>query len=117
MSEATLTDTGLVEVRISAPNRAIADQIAQALIAERLAGCVQVLPGITSTYIWDGEVRSHEELLILAKTRASAFERICARVGSIHPDETPEILAVPVTHASAAYAVWLATTLYGQDSF
>jgi periplasmic divalent cation tolerance protein len=115
MSEAGLLDPGLVEVRISAPTRAVADQRARTLVAERLAGCVQVIPGLTSTYFWDGEVRTEEELLVLAKTRAATFERICERVGAIHPEDTPEILAVPVTHASAAYAVWLAETLSRPD--
>lgn len=113
MAEESLRETGLVEVRITAPDQAVAEHLADTLIAERLAACVQIIPGVISTYTWDGEVQRHEECLLLAKTRALSFERICERVGALHPDETPEILAVPVTDASAAYAVWLATALAG----
>lgn len=97
---------GLVEVRIAAPSDDAA-RIAEVLVTERLAACAQVLPGATSTFRWDGRVTTAAEHLVLAKTHRSHFDRICERVGEIHPYQTPEIIAVPIVESSAAYAVWL----------
>ena len=100
------TDHGILEVRITAPAEDAA-VIARLLVTERLAACAQVLPGLTSTFRWGGEVVTAEEHLVLAKSHRGRFDRICERVGQIHPYETPEIIAVPILDASAAYAAWL----------
>ena len=105
---------GLVEVRIAAPAGEAA-RIAEVLVAERLAACAQVLPGMTSTFRWGGEVTSAEEVLVLAKTHRRHFDRICERVGEVHPYETPEIIALPIVESSAAYAVWLLAEVGGGD--
>lgn len=97
---------GLLEVRIAVPAKD-APRIARLLVEERLAACAQVVPGVTSTFRWDGEVTTAEEQLVLAKTHRSRFEEILDRVGEAHPYETPEIIAVPIVEASAAYAAWL----------
>lgn len=97
---------GILEVRIAAPAED-ASRIAELLVTERLAACAQVLPAMTSTYRWGGEVVTSDEHLVLAKSHRGRFDRICERVGEIHPYETPEIIAVPVIDASAAYAAWL----------
>jgi uncharacterized protein involved in tolerance to divalent cations len=65
------------------------------------------MPQMTSTYRWDGEVVTSDEHLVLAKSHRGRFDRICERVGEVHPYETPEIIAVPIIDASAAYAAWL----------
>ena len=100
------TNRGLREVRTAAP-AADAPRLATLLVEERLAACAQVLPGVTSTFRWDGAVITEQEHLVLAKTHRSRFDRICERVGAAHPYETPEIIAVPIVEASAAYAAWL----------
>ncbi|MFC7490275.1 MULTISPECIES: divalent-cation tolerance protein CutA [unclassified Knoellia] len=100
------TDHGILEVRITAPPEDAA-RIARLLVTERLAACAQVLPGITSTFRWDGELVTAEEHLVLAKSHRGRFDRICERIGEVHPYETPEIIAVPILDASAAYAAWL----------
>lgn len=96
----------LLEVRIAVP-AAHADRIARLLVEERLAACAQVLPAMTSTFRWGGKVTTTEEHLVLAKTHRSRFDAILDRVGDAHPYETPEIIAVPIVEASAAYAAWL----------
>lgn len=106
------SDHGILEVRIAAPAEHAA-HIAELLVTERLAACAQVLPGMTSTYRWDGEVVSAAEHLVLAKSHRGRFDRICERVGEIHPYETPEIIAVPIIDASAAYAAWLLNEIGG----
>lgn len=104
----------LVEVRVSAPDADTAAALARALVEGRLAACVQVLPGITSTYVWRGEVEEEAEHLLLVKSTASRFEAIRALVRSEHPYDTPEVLAVPVVAADPAYAAWVADTVDGE---
>lgn len=78
-----------------------ADAIAEALLAEGLAACVQILP-IRSRYLWEGEVRRDVEELLLVKTRAELWDRVCARIRELHSYDTPEIVAVPVSQGDPA---------------
>lgn len=113
VSEST-TETifdGIIEVRVSVPDAVVADAIATTLVEERLAACVQALPGMRSTYWWQDAVDTSDEVLLLAKSTRARFDRICERVGDMHPYETPEILAVDVPHVSASYAAWIAEAL------
>lgn len=98
---------GLIEIRITAPDSEVADTIARVLVEDRLAACVQQLPAITSTYRWEGAIERSTEILLLAKTRAGLFDRVCARVTSLHPYEVPEILAVPIEQGLDAYRAWV----------
>jgi periplasmic divalent cation tolerance protein len=98
---------GLVEVRVTTPDRASALRIAHALVEDGLAACVQVVPGVTSIYVWDGAVHEDAEQLLLAKSTARRFAAIRDRVGAEHPYDTPEVLAVPVSDADPRYAAWV----------
>lgn len=99
--------TGLVEVRVACPDLASAQAIADAAVAERLAACVQVVEGVTSTFAWQGRIHRDPEVLLLAKTTEQRFDAFAARVDDLHPYETPEVIAVPVTHALPRYAAWV----------
>jgi periplasmic divalent cation tolerance protein len=101
----------LIEVRITVPDEATAESIARGLVEARLVACAQILPQMLSVFHWRGGVDQAREHLVLAKTTARQFEAICERVGGEHPYDTPEIIAVPITHSSAAYAVWLADSV------
>lgn len=94
-------------VTTTAPDRATADAIAAALVDRRLAACVQVSGPITSVYRWQGAVETSQEWLCTAKTTAQRWEAIEALVAELHPYETPELVATPITQASAAYAAWV----------
>lgn len=97
----------LIEIRITAPDPEVADRIATRLVHAGLAACVQQLPGISSTYVWEGRVERAEEVLLLVKTASDRFDDVCAAAIDIHPYDTPEILAVPVSHAEHAYRAWV----------
>lgn len=98
----------LVEVRVTAPGAAVASRLAATLVDERLAACVQVVPGVRSVYRWEGELEVADEHLLLAKTTADRFDALAERVRAEHPYDVPEILAVPVTRSDERYAAWLA---------
>jgi periplasmic divalent cation tolerance protein len=91
----------------SCPDADSARTIAETLVEERLAACVNQLAGISSTYRWQGKVMSETETLLLIKTSATRFEALKTRWLQLHPYELPELIAVPVAYGHAAYLDWV----------
>ena len=85
-----------------------ATRLAQALVGERLAACVNVVGPIRSIYRWQGKVEDSTEHLLIAKTRAELVERLAARVRELHSYQVPEVLALPVHYGWPPYLEWLA---------
>ena len=96
----------IVEVVVTAPDRAVAERLAEALVAERLAACVQVGGPIFSVYRWRGTIERAEEWTCRAKTTRERLPALESRVRALHPYELPEILALPAGGA-ADYAAWV----------
>ena len=97
----------LIVVLCTVPDTATAGRLARLLVEERLAACVNVIPGLTSIYRWKGAVEEDPEALLLIKTRGGTFEALRARLVAEHPYETPEVVALPVEAVDGAYARWL----------
>ncbi len=85
-----------------------ATRIADALVEERLAACVTVLPGARSVYRWQGRVEHADEVLLVIKTVAARLDALTARVRALHAYEVPEVVAVPITAGWPPYLAWLA---------
>ncbi|MEO1496432.1 MAG: divalent-cation tolerance protein CutA [Planctomycetota bacterium] len=98
----------MIVITITAPDRTTADRLAGALVERRQAACVQVSGPITSTYRWQGATETAEEWLVVAKTVAERFAAVEQTLAEFHPYDTPELIATPITQASAAYAAWVA---------
>jgi periplasmic divalent cation tolerance protein len=94
-------------VLVACPDPGIADQLARGLVEARLAACVQQLPGVRSTYRWQGRLEQSDEVLLLAKTVADRVAPAIAWLRSRHPYELPEILAVEAVAGLDAYLQWL----------
>ena len=92
---------------VTAPDEETGRRIARALVEERLAACVNVLPGVRSIYRWKGAVEEASEVMLVAKTRAERAGLLAARVRALHPYELPEVVALPVTDGSRAYLRWV----------
>ena len=89
------------------PDRESGERIAQALVDEHLAACVNLVPGLSSTYRWKGKVEKAEECLLIIKTGVSRFDVLKRRIQALHPYEMPEIIALPIIHGSAEYLKWI----------
>jgi len=100
-------DPQLRVVLVTAPDPGVAEGLARALVEERLAACVNVVPGVRSVYRWEGRVEDAGELLLLVKTRADRTEALAARVRELHPYALPEVVELPVVGGSPAYLDWL----------
>lgn len=92
---------------VTAPDRASADRLAEGLVGGRLAACVNVLPGVESTYRWEGKVEKSSELLLVVKTRTALVEAVCAFVAKNHPYSVPEVVSWPIDQGAAPYLKWL----------
>ena len=97
-----------IVVLTNLPDRASAGKLARDLIEGRLAACVNVGTTVESIYHWRGEIETATEVPLAIKTRAVLFSKVEAAIRRFHPYELPEIVAVPITHASPAYLDWIA---------
>ena len=93
----------------TAPDLATARALADALVGERLAACVNLLPGLESVYRWQGQVERGEEVLLLIKTTRTCLPALQARIVALHPYELPEVLAVESAGGLPAYLDWIAS--------
>jgi periplasmic divalent cation tolerance protein len=84
-----------------------ADRFAHALVSERLAACVNLLPPMRSIYTWKGAVESADERQVIIKTTVARLREIEARVKALHPYEVPEFLVLPIVEGSHEYLSWL----------
>jgi periplasmic divalent cation tolerance protein len=103
--------TNTLVVLVTTPDRKLADKIAQVLIEERLAACVNILPEIYSRYWWQGRIENDRELLLIIKTLKSRFKALQKRVLELHAYESPEILALPVSAGNPTYLKWLSDSI------
>ncbi len=108
MSSETAGDD-LRVVLVTAPDAEVAERLARGLVEERLAACVNLIPGIRSFYRWEGAVRDDAEVLLVVKTRTDRLEALASRVQELHPYELPEILGLPIIGGSQAYLDWIRT--------
>jgi periplasmic divalent cation tolerance protein len=97
----------LLEVRTTFPDLDKATETGRQLVSERLAACVQLVPGVTSIYRWEGMLRHDSEVLMLLKTTSERWTELRDRLTELHPYETPEVLAVPVEHGCFKYVAWV----------
>lgn len=89
------------------PDRATALALGKDLVEKGLAGCVNVLPAMTSVYVWQGATEMAEEAVMIVKLAAEGADRAVAHIVDNHPYETPAVLVVPVTGGSDAYLTWV----------
>lgn len=93
-----------------------AASLANALVEERLAACVNLLPGLVSVYSWQGALESSRETLLLIKTERAAYPRLEARLRELHPYELPEIIAVDIERGLPDYLKWISQWLTNAEA-
>ncbi|XP_010413820.1 PREDICTED: protein CutA, chloroplastic-like [Camelina sativa] len=96
-----------IVVYVTVPNREAGKKLANSIVQEKLAACVNIVPGIESVYEWEGKVRSDSEELLIIKTRQSLLESLTEHVNANHEYDVPEVIALPITGGSDKYLEWL----------
>ncbi len=89
------------------PDSATANTIAESLVSEQLAACINILPTLTSVYRWKGKIEKDQETLLLIKCSKNRYSDIERRLTELHPYELPEIIAVPVEQGHPEYLHWV----------
>jgi periplasmic divalent cation tolerance protein len=87
-----------------------ATSLGRTLVEERLAACVQIIPGGTAVYRWEGQVQIDTQAQVIIKTRRPVYPALRDRIVALHNDEVPEILALPVVEGLPAYLRWMDET-------
>jgi periplasmic divalent cation tolerance protein len=85
--------------------------IARVLVEERLAACVNIVPGVTSVFAWQGKISEDGEQQLVIKTSTSTIAALEARLRELHPYETPEFLVIHASGGSESYLTWVAESV------
>ena len=107
--------SGNAVVFCTAGSEAEASRIAGALVEGRLAACVNVVPGISSTYRWEGETKTDSEWLLIVKTRRDRFEDVRSAIRELHSYELPEIVMLDIADGDPAYLAWIDNSVARSD--
>jgi periplasmic divalent cation tolerance protein len=99
--------TEILMVYCTCPDQEAGTELATLLVERGLAGCINILPGITSIYKWHGEMKSGTEVLLLIKCPADKYPELQRTILEQHPYELPEIIAVSLKTGLPAYLNWI----------
>ena len=100
-----------IVVYITTPDFQTAQKLADYLVENKLAACVNIVENVFSTYFWQGNIEKDNESLMIIKTRMDVFERLEEEVKKLHPYSVPEIIAMPIVKGSKDYLNWIDETL------
>lgn len=89
------------------PNSDSAEAAGRALVAERLAACVNILGAATAIYAWQGEIERDTEHPMVIKTRAGNVDGVVATVRRLHPYDVPAVAVLPVTGGDGDFLAWI----------
>ncbi|KAF8020525.1 hypothetical protein BT93_G1063 [Corymbia citriodora subsp. variegata] len=96
-----------IVVYVTVPNKEAGKKLAESIIKERLAACVNIVPGIESVYHWQGKIETDSEELLIIKTRESLLEPLTQHVKANHPYEVPEVISLPIRGGNVQYLEWI----------
>ena len=99
--------TPLLAALTTAPSAEAAKRLVRTLVERRLVACGTVLPGAASTYWWQGAVIDEEEVVVVLKTTAARWAALAAALPALHPNEVPELIALPVAGGYRPYLDWV----------
>jgi len=98
---------GELIVFVTAPGAEEAAKMAEAVVEERLAACVNIVGGVESIYRWEGKVTRDREVLMIIKSTAERYAELERRIKELHSYTTPEVVAIEIERGSKPYLDWL----------
>jgi periplasmic divalent cation tolerance protein len=100
-------DTDYQLLITTCPNSEIANKLAQTLLENHLAACINIIPHIQSVYEWEGKIVTDAEVLLLIKTRRERYVAIEQTLLEEHPYDVPELIVLPIETGLPSYLAWL----------
>ncbi|XP_062702139.1 divalent-cation tolerance protein CutA isoform X3 [Aedes albopictus] len=101
---------------VTTPNANSAKELARKLIEHKLAACVNIIPGLTSIYQWEGKMNEDQEILLMIKTRTSRVDELSKFVRENHPYSVAEVITVPIENGNPPYLDWLSKTVSAEGA-
>lgn len=99
--------TSYIVVLVTAKDKKQAAAIADGLLKAKLIACANIIGGVQSLFTWQGKVDRAKEALLILKTKKSAFNKLAAKVKTLHSYQVPEIIALPIIAGSKDYLQWV----------
>ena len=96
-----------IVILITATDAEEAENIAEVLLGERQAACVNIVPNINSSFWWEGKLDTTQESLLIVKTKATKLTEIIQSVKTVHSNTVPEIIALPIVGGNQDYLDWI----------
>ena len=106
-----MTNTSYQLILCTCPDEQVAEQLATSLVEQGLAACINMVPGLTSIYRWEGKLEKGTEVLLMIKTTGQQYAAVETAIQQQHPYELPEIIAVTLDEGSSDYLRWITTSL------
>ena len=97
-------------VFVTCGNRDEAERIATAVVDDRLAACVNVLPGVRSCYVWEEKLTWSDEVMLVIKTTEARYVALQSKIRELHSYDVPEIVAMPIAMGFDKYLAWIANS-------
>lgn len=94
-------------VMTACPSQEVALELARRLVQDKLAACVNIVPGVHSVYRWQDAIEETREVMLVIKSTAANYAALESVIHSVHPYQVPEVLAVPITQVAPQYRSWL----------
>ncbi len=98
---------GYIVIFITANDAEEAENIAEVLLGQRLAACINIIPSINSSFWWEGKLETAQESMIVVKTEAARLPEIIQSVKTVHSNTVPEIIALPIIGGNQDYLDWI----------
>ncbi len=108
-----MSSSEYVVIYVTVPNREVGLKIAKELVKSGLVACVNIVPNITSVYMWKGKVEIDSEELMIMKTRKELLKDVERVVKELHPYEVPEVIATELVWGSEEYLKWVDEVVKG----
>ena len=99
--------TNFIIVHVTVPSKTAGEKIANVLLNNKLAACVNIIPGVSSFYTWKNKINEDAELLLEIKTKSRLFNSLEEIVINNHPYDVPEVIAFPMQFVSKSYGAWI----------
>ncbi|MBM3120400.1 MAG: divalent-cation tolerance protein CutA [Chloroflexi bacterium] len=102
-----MKETGKVVIFVTTSSEEEARKVAELLLGQRKAACINIVPRVDSSFWWQGKLDSDRESLLIIKTKASLLQKVIALVKEVHSYSVPEIIALPVIDGNQDYLKWI----------
>lgn len=101
---------------VTVPDMDVAKKLSHGIVQEKLAACVNIIPSVTSVYVWEGKVNEDSELLLMIKTRTDVIPLLSKYVRENHPYDVAEVISSKIEDGNAPYLKWLGDSVPCPDS-